>query len=762
MRVVTKKLVNRILDHPRLVLGILAFITVIMGAFATQIKFNFTIEQLFSHHDPLVDRFLRFREEFSGIDNVIMLIYDCDDPFSHENLVRNRDMVDAFSEIDGVTSVKSISNLELFTAGGEYLLKPVFDDIPCSPDSLAMARKQIMSSPLVRNYLISDDGKTAAIIVEIDRDRNYHKERKRILKEIDDKQQQVPWTWHQAGLPVIRTRYVEYMVSDNIRFILPVVGIIILFLVLLFRSWVGVLLPIITVTMADIWTLGFMAALGININIVSYLIPTLLFIVGIGDSIHFLVKYYGSLQKIGRRREALFQSIKKIGTAIFLTSLTTAAGFGALGSVNIQIVQEFGWVTAVGVFFAFIISVLFIPTILLVLKPTPRSKLESYSRGFRIRVVKKIIQLVRNHPKGIIVSGVLITLVSIVGALQMNPHSKLLEDLRPGDKLLDDMRVAERRMGAVLPIEIIVNVEDSPVFPDIQDPVVLKFVDSLETFLQSIPEVGKTASVVDYLKEIHQAMNDGDPSFYRLPERRELIAQYMLLYEGEFETLINVDYSKVRIAAQIQDVDSQRSTEMENEISAFINRHAPPGMKVEVTGTAFLALRTNNYLIRNLFNSFIIAFIVITVVMIILFRSIKIAMLSILPNVIPMVIMAAVVGYFKIPLRASTAMTFAIAFGIAVDDTLHYLTRYRMELSEAHQHYRQANDATLLSTGVAIMSTTGILVAGYLVMTFSKFVPTIQFGLLSAITILTALIADLIFLPALLSLIRPNIKYGNE
>lgn len=755
-------MVNRVLDHPRLVLGILALITVIMGAFASRIQFNFTIEQLFSHHDPLVERFLRFREEFSGIDNVIMLIYDCDDPFSYENLQLNRKMVSELSVIEGISSVKSLTNLELFTAGGDYLLRPVFGGIPQSEDSLAMAKQQIMGSSLVRNYLISDDGQTAAIIVEINRNNNYHQERKRILKAIDEKQKLVSWSWHQAGLPVIRTRYVQYMVSDNVRFILPVLGIIVLFLVLLFRSWAGVLLPIITVTMADIWTLGFMAALGIKINIVSYLIPTLLFIVGIGDSIHFLVKYYGSFQQIGHRRKALFQSIKKIGTAIFLTSLTTAAGFGALGSVNIQIVQEFGWVTATGIFFAFIISVLFIPTILLVLKPTPQRKMEAYSRGFRVRIVQKIIQLVRVYPKGIIITGILITIISVVGALQMNPHSKLLEDLRPGDKLLDDMKVAEDRMGAVLPIEIIVNVEGSDIYADIQDPRVLEFVDTLETYLRSIPEMGKTASVVDYLKEINQAMYDGDQAHYRLPEKREVIAQYMLLYEGEFETLMNVDYTKLRIAAQIRDIDSRRSTEMENEIYAFIDQHVPQELKVEVTGTAFLALRTNNYLVRNLFNSFIIAFIVITVVMILLFRSIKIALLSILPNVIPMVIMAAVVGYFKIPLRAPTAMTFAIAFGIAVDNTLHYLTRYRMELSEVNQHYRQANDATLLSTGVAIMSTTGILVAGYLVMTFSKFVPTVQFGLLSAITILTALVADLIFLPALLSLIRPNIKYRKD
>jgi hypothetical protein len=262
------------------------------------------------------------------------------------------------------------------------------------------------------------------------------------------------------------------------------------------------------------------------------------------------------------------------------------------------------------------------------------------------------------------------------------------------------------------------------------------------------------------MKEIHRAMNEGDPAYYKIPESREMIAQYMLLYESEFESLINIDYTKLRIAIQIKDIDSRRSTEMENEINNYILSIVPKGLTVEVTGTAFIALRTNNYLVQNLAGSFLIAFGVITILMAFLFRSVKMALISVLPNIIPMMIMAAVLGFFQIPLRPSTAMTFAIAFGIAIDDTLHYLTRYRMELAEADRHYRQANDATLMGTGIAMMSTTTILVSGFFVLTLSEFTPTIQFGALSAITILSALVADLTFLPALLSLVKPKIRGG--
>ena len=756
----TQKLILKLLDHPKYTLSFLAAVTIILGSYLPGLKMDFTIEQLFSQDDPVIERFMTFREEFAGVDNIVFLIYESDNPFSHTNLVKNRQMVENLAEIEGVESVKSLTNIELFTEGGDYLLQPVYDEIPISEDSLRAAKNRIMSSELIKNYMISDDGEVTAILVEIDQDYNEHKGRERILSEIDQVQTGVDWDWHQAGLPVIRTRYVQYMIADNIKFLLPVTMMLIIFLSVLFRTLVGLVLPLMVVSLTIIWTLGFMVASGVTINIITYMIPTLLMIIGVSDSVHFLVKYFHTLKEVGHRKKALFQTVKKIGTAIFLTSITTGIGFGALSFVNIKIVKEFGIYTAAGVFFAFIITVLFIPSMLMIIKRTPESKLDAYSRGFRMRIINRIIIFVRAYPKRIITVGLLISLIGIFGAVQMNPHSKLLEDLRPGNTLLDDMHVAEERMGAVLPVEIIIEVDEDGPFEDIQDVAVLTFLDQLSRYVSDIPEVGKVVSVSDYMKEIHRAMNEGDPAYYKIPESREMIAQYMLLYESEFESLMNIDYTKLRIAVQIKDIDSRRSTEMENEINNYILSIVPKGLTVEVTGTAFIALRTNNYLVQNLASSFLIAFGVITILMAFLFRSVKMALISVLPNIIPMMIMAAVLGFFQIPLRPSTAMTFAIAFGIAVDDTLHYLTRYRMELAEADRHYRQANDATLKGTGIAMMSTTTILVSGFFVLTLSEFTPTIQFGTLSAITILSALVADLTFLPALLSLVKPKIRGG--
>jgi len=756
MKKTIQKAIYKLLDHPRLTLFTLALVTVIFGSFLKDLRLEFSIEQLFTQDDPRVERFLQFRDEFSGVDNILFLIYESNNPFSKENLDKNRQLIESLETIDGVESVTSLTNLELFTEGGDYLLQPVYERIPYDTDSLLMAKKTIMQSELVRNYIISADGKMASIMIEIDRDYNDYDGRKRILSEIDQFQMVVDWKWHQAGLPVIRTRYVQYMIQDNIRFLFPVALVISILLALLFRSFAGVLLPLIVIGLTIIWTVGLMAKMGIDINIISYMIPTLLMIISVSDSVHFMVKYFQALHEFGHRREALFQTIKKIGTALMLTSVTTAVGFGALSFVNIKIVSEFGIFTAIGVFFAFIISILFLPSMFMLMKQTADDKLIIYNVGVRVKVVQKISTLVRAYPKHIIISWCFIACIGTWGAVKINPHSKLLEDLRPGNKLLDDMKVAENRMGAILPVEIILEIMNDGPYEDIQDVEVMQFLDRVGAFMSAIPEIGKVMSVTQYIKEIHQAMNDGDPAFYHVPNSRNLISQYMLLYESEFETFFNLDYTKLRIAAQIKDIDSRRSAEIEEEINNFIMANAPSGVKAEVTGTAFIALRTNNYLVRNLAGSFFIAFIVVTLLMAILFRSVKMALISVVPNIIPMMMMAAVMGFFQVSLRPSTAMTFAIAFGIAVDDTLHYLTRYRMELSD--RHYQKANDATMMSTGVAMMSTTAILVSGFMVLTLSEFTFSIQFGILSSITILSALIGDLTFLPALLSQVKPEIK----
>jgi len=760
MRILFKKSINLILDYPRWIITGVSVITLVMLVLVNQLKMNFSIEQLFALNDPAVDRYFEFLEEFEREDNLILLLYECDDPFSYHNLVLNQKLIQNFESIIGVHKVTSLSNLEIFTDGDDELLRPVYPYIPQSTDSLQEAKNRILSSPLVRQTLISNDGSLASIAIELDDVFNNHDLREKIINEIDVKQNTVDWTWHQAGIPILRTRYVQLMVSDTIRFLIPVALMIIFLFTVIFRSLPALIIPMSIIIMVVIWTMGLMAALNIDFNIMTYIIPTLLFIIGISDSVHFLVKYYGTLAVVKDKREALYQTIEKIGTAIFLTSITTSIGFGSLLRSNILIVRQFGTMTAAGVIFAFILTITFLPAMLMLLKQTPTKILKSYTVGFRIKLLNRLVKIVRVYPKQIIIFTLVVIVICIFGSFQINPHNSLMDDLKPGTTLYDDIMLAEEKMGSILPLEIIVSIKEfnSAEIRDIKDPEFLRNLDLIQQYVSSIDDVGKMVSMTDYIKEFNRAMNDGSNEFYRIPQSRSAIAQTILIYGDEFNSLVNFDYTKARISGRVKDIDSRRAGEIKNNINNYIMIHMPDYMDIEITGTTFLALATNDHLVHNLTTSFMAAFVLITIVMIFLFRSVPITLISIIPNIIPMLAMAAIMGYFDIQLRPPTAMTFAVAFGIAVDDTIHFLIRYRMELPQLDWHYRDANDKTIMTTGLAMTTTTGILVAGFLILTFSSFRPTADFGLLAASTIFVALICDLTFLPALLGLIKPKIR----
>ena len=759
MRILFKKCINLILDYPRWIIMGVSVITIVMLVLVNQLKMNFSIEQLFALNDPAVDKYFEFLDEFEREDNLILLLYECDDPFSFHNLKLNQKLIQNFESIIGVHKVTSLSNLELFASGDDELLRPVYPYIPQSVDSLQEAKNKILSSPLVQQTLISNDGSLASIAIELDDSFNNHDLREKIINEIDIKQNTVDWTWHQAGIPILRTRYVQLMVSDTTRFLIPVALMIIILFTVIFRSWPALIIPMSIIIMVVIWTMGLMAALNIDFNIMTYIIPTLLFIIGISDSVHFLVKYYGTLAVVKDKREALYQTIEKIGTAIFLTSITTSIGFGSLLRSNILIVRQFGTMTAAGVIFAFILTITFLPAMIMLLKQTPAKKLKFYTVGFRIKLLNRLVKIVRVYPKQIIIFTLVVIVICIFGSFQINPHNSLMDDLKPGTTLYDDMMLAEEKMGSILPFEIIVSIKESNSsdIKDIKDPEFLRNLDLLQQYVSSIEDVGKMVSMTDYIKEFNRAMNDGNNEFYSIPRSRSAIAQTILIYGDEFNSLVNFDYTKARISGRVKDIDSRRAAEITNDINNYIMNYMPDYMDIEITGTTFLALATNDHLVHNLTTSFMAAFVLITIVMIILFRSVLITLISIIPNIIPMLAMAAIMGYFDILLRPPTAMTFAVAFGIAVDDTIHFLIRYRMELPALGWHYRDANDRTIMTTGLAMTTTTGILVAGFLILIFSSFRPTADFGLLAASTIFVALIIDLTFLPALLGLIKPKI-----
>ena len=756
MRKIFNKIISLQILYPFRFLIVISLITIFSIIQLFFLKFDFTIENLFPENDQEVEQYYSFRDEFGREDNIISLTYNCDDPFLLKNYLENKKITQNLSKINGISNILSISNLGIELNISETNLP----DENLTQKQLDEIRNYIFKYSIFTNNLISEDGTITSIILEVDESFNDHPGRLKIMKDIENIIDNSNWDWYETGIPVLRTKYVQYMIGDFIKFFPPVTIILLLVLYMMFKSMKIVLLPILTVFISVIWILGLMSLFDFSINIITYIVPTLVMIVGVADSVHILIKYNQDIKISNNTKISIKKTIQGIGNAILLTSLTTSIGFLSLLSTNIVMIKEFGFLVAIGVLIAFLVSIFLIPPLLILMDNTYPLKTKSSKKGIRYYILKQIVEVNKNHHFIILIISSIFIALFIYFASKVESNSALLDDLSSGNELFEDMKFTEENMGAVFPFEVIItakNEKNNFIENGIANSRIIVFVDKIQKKINSIPEIRKTISVVDYLEIIHDNFNEESEEKSYLND--ELIFQYFVLNEDIFQNLINFEYSKTRISARIKDINSTRAKEIVKEINEWKSENIPDDIQISLTGTTLMALKVNDYLVNNLIISFLIAFGVIFISMGFLFKSLKLAIFSMIPNLIPILFMAAIMGIFDIKLRPTTAMTFAIAFGIAVDDTIHYMVRFRQELSMNNGDFIKANSETIFSTGNAIISTSLILGCGFLVMVSSNFLPSRDFGFLSAITMFGAIIGDLFFLPTMLRLIKP--KTGN-
>lgn len=756
MRKIFNKIISLQILYPFRFLIVISLITIFSIIQLFFLKFDFTIENLFPENDQEVEQYYSFRDEFGREDNIISLTYNCDDPFLLKNYLENKKITQNLSKINGILNVLSISNLGIELNISETNLP----DENLTQKQIDEIRNYIFKYSIFTNNLISEDGTITSIILEVDESFNDHPGRLKIMKDIENIIDNSNWDWYETGIPVLRTKYVQYMIGDFIKFFPPVTIILFLVLYMMFKSMKIVLLPILTVFISVIWILGLMSLFDFSINIITYIVPTLVMIVGVADSVHILIKYNQDIKISNNTKISIKKTIQGIGNAILLTSLTTSIGFLSLLSTNIVMIKEFGFLVAIGVLIAFLVSIFLIPPLLILMDNTYPLKTKSSKKGIRYYILKRIVEVNKNHHFIILIISSIFIALFIYFASKVESNSALLDDLSSGNELFDDMKFTEENMGAVFPFEVIITAKDEKnnfIENGIANSRIIVFVDKIQKKINSIPEIRKTISVVDYLDIINDNFNEESEEKSYLND--ELIFQYFVLNEDIFQNLINFEYSKTRISARIKDINSTRAKEIVKEINEWKSENIPDDIQISLTGTTLMALKVNDYLVNNLIISFLIAFGVIFISMGFLFKSLKLAIFSMIPNLIPILFLAAIMGIFDIKLRPTTAMTFAIAFGIAVDDTIHYMVRFRQELSMNNGNFIEANSETIFSTGNAIISTSLILGCGFLVMVSSNFLPSRDFGFLSAITMFGAIIGDLFFLPTMLRLLKP--KTGN-
>ena len=739
---------KHIIENPKRTLIALLITTIVFASFIPRLKIDFTIEHLFSESDPSIEEYTSFRQVFGREDNVITIIYKPDNIYDKSFYADLEEMIyniEDLSGIQNIVSIFSLSDIDLNAWLGD-LNDP---ELIWKETEIREKLSYIRDDPSIGPRVLSKDLSHGSIIISIDNASNNHNSRTALLKDIKSLTAEINADWIYSGVSVLRTEYVGYMLRDNFLFLPPIALLLIGILSFIFRNWVYVFLPLLTVLITVIWILGFMGMTGLDINIMTYIVPTLLFIIGIGDAIHIQARFKENItQDPSDPEKAMLKTMNQMFRVIFLTSVTTSIGFLALMSTSIEIVKEFGLEISAGVMMAWLVSSLLVPSGIIYSKQF-KTETRFPFRSFLIWLSNTI----PSRPWAFIIVPSLVVAVSLFKIKDVSTNSSLMDDLRPQNKLYQDLKLTEKYFGGVLPFEILIKTikNDNGINRSAIDMDVLNLSKDLESFLKIELPNSRFFSLNNLLESAKRIQKNNREKL----SDENLIKEIVNNQSMEDLKLVSEDRNILRLTGLIEDKTSDEMKVLYAKLDS-IGSEFPQDVKLEYTGTTLVALKTNDYLVQALVNSLGLALFFISLIMAYLFRANSILFISLITNLVPIFTILGLLAWLGISIRPPTAMTFAVALGIAVDDSLHFLLRYKKELSKGLSRL-EAIQSTIINTGSALMITTTVLVAGFSVLLFSAFLPTYQFGLLAAAMIGTALICDLTLLPAL-CLVLPNAR----
>ncbi len=567
---------------------------------------------------------------------------------------------------------------------------------------------------------------------------------------------------HVAGRAIGQVVYIQKIQKEFALFMAIAIGFVILLLYVMFRSFRGIILPLVTVLLAVVWSIGILNFSGSGIGILLNMLPPVIFVVGMSDAVHLYARYLEELRRGRSQQYALRQMVFDTGLATLLTSVTTAIGFASLYFTGIPTLQEFGLLTAAGVLAAYVIAILMMPAWLSLTKPPERSVHHRYNTvwdGFLLRIFPKIIA----QRRPILIGMAFLALLFSLSASQLGLNNYLLEDLRPGEKLRQDFSFFDRHFAGVRPFEVGMQSKD----PDqtLLTTESLAAMDSLEIYLRSVYGAAALQSPVAYAKALHRSLNGGRNAFYTLPENeaaqaRNLRELQRLHQLDKLHPVLDSTGTYARIYGRAGDWGAQAFAAKNDSLRSYL---AATGLDqrfdIEITGTGTLIDRTNQNLVFSLSKGLGVAFVLISLIMGFMFRSFKMVAIALVPNILPLLAVAAVMYCLGIDLKMSTSIIFTIAFGIAVDDTIHLLSRYKLELLKGESQHTALRNA-FVYTGKALIITSIILFGGFISLCFSSFQSTFYIGLLVTLTLVFALVFDLSLLPALLSYLSGKEEKG--
>ena len=568
-------------------------------------------------------------------------------------------------------------------------------------------------------------------------------------------------TVYKSGLPHIRTQLSVRILREMRLFIFASIILSAVILLLFFRSLSSMWLSLMVVVLGVIWSFGSIHLLGYKISILNALIPPLIVVIGIPNCIYFLNKFHTAYNKTGNKQNSLVAMVGQMGVVTLFCNLTAAIGFTVFALTQSPILKEFGQVAGINIIALFFISLILIPTLLSFLPP-PKSRHTKYlvNPGLN-RWLDRLESWSLNHRKLIYFITLIIVTVSVAGMLRLKTIGYIVDDLPKKDKIYTDLHFFETNFKGVMPLEIIVDTKKK--FGVSRNLNNLQKIDSLSQFLTSMGAIARPLSIVEGLKFAKQAFFEGDSLNYSMPAEYDLpaLSQYLNFRsdsgnnQNTFARLVTtfMDSAKqeARISANMADVGSKRLPGILDSITERVNQlFSKEKYEVQLTGTSVTFLEGSRFIIHGLKDSIFWAFILIALCMLYLFRSFRILICSLIPNIIPLLITAGVMGWTGIPLKPSTVLVFSVALGIAIDVTIRFLVNYKQELPRNNYDMKKTVVETIHTTGISIIYTSMVLIAGFIIFCFSGFGGTQALGWLTSLTLVTATLTNLVLLPSIL------------
>jgi predicted RND superfamily exporter protein len=755
-----KKLANIILKNRLIILAVVLMLSAFMGFEASKVKLTYNAGNILPVTDSAYIRYTKFRKMFGQDATAMVLGVKSPNLFRKDFFNDWYRLGDSLRKIKGVSGVVSLANvykLQKDTVEHRFVLKPLITDTVSSQQTVDSVKKQIYQLPFYKGLILSDDKQSSLMAVSFDTKIINTPRRDQIIANIltqakqFELKQHIPI--HYSGQPYIRTVVSQLVSHEFVLFLALSLGITAFILLIFFRSPYPVIFPVIVVVFGVIWSLGLLVLKGYNITLLTGIIPPLIVIIGIPNSIFLLNKYYHEFALSGDKMRSLHTVIEKVGITTFIANVTTAIGFGVLCFTNSQILTEFGLIASISIMATFVLTLILIPIIFSYLPAPNKSQSGIKDRRFMQLLLIKIDHLVHHQRKLIYAGTVVLLLISGYGLSKINVNSYIVDDLPKKSSTLADLRFFESNFKGVLPLEVSI---DSKRKNGLMNLPTIHKVERLENMISSYPEFSRSISLTQVLKYSTQAFYGGDSSFYRLPD--ELEQNFILSYaanSGKSNNMLHsyLDSTKqiTRVSFQMVDIGSKKLNVVFDKLKPRIDSiFNPKKFHVELTGSSVIFVKGANYMVKNLYQSLGLAIILIALVMWILFRGIRMIAISILPNLIPLVITAGLMGFLGIALKPSTILIFSIAMGISSDQTIYFLTRYRNELRTTSKGIPRIVSDTIKETGISMIYIATILFFGFGVFAASTFGGTVSLGILLSITLLVAMICNLTLLPAFL------------